>query len=138
MAAAILGPTPWMYWSEKRIFFFSGMSIPAIRGMVCVLRRCVYCGLGGWFRSALSLLQPWVLLVDDESLALSNDDLAIECLSLDAAPDFHGMLQSPWFLLLASLGSLLRPESRQARYVMRPSSCRRGSFRSSRGRRGGS
>src|SRR5262249_53379113 len=33
MSAANLSPIPWMYWSAKRIFFLSGTSIPAIRGM---------------------------------------------------------------------------------------------------------
>jgi hypothetical protein len=38
---------------------------------------------------SLTLLEARVLLVDDEPLALSNDDLAILGASLDAAADFH-------------------------------------------------
>jgi len=55
--------------------------------------------------STLPLLQPRVLLVDDETLALADNDLAVECLSFDAAPDFHGMLQCLLFLSFISVVS---------------------------------
>ena len=42
-----------------------------------------------WLRSALPLLQAWVLLIDDKALALSDDDLAVECAALNTASDFH-------------------------------------------------
>jgi len=56
----------------------SGMSIPAIRGIVVS-------DVG----SALSLLQPWVLLVNDEALALADNNLTIECSALDTASNLH-------------------------------------------------
>jgi hypothetical protein len=39
---------------------------------------------------ALTLLETGVLLVDDEALALADDDLAIHGSALNAAADFHG------------------------------------------------
>ncbi len=54
------------------------MSIPAIRGIVVS-------DVG----SALSLLQPWVLLVNDEALALADNNLTIECSALDTASNLH-------------------------------------------------
>ncbi len=38
---------------------------------------------------SLPLLESWVLLVDDVSLALSDNDLAIFGASFDATMDFH-------------------------------------------------
>jgi hypothetical protein len=46
--------------------------------------------INGWFL-ALTLLEAGVLLVDDEALALTDDDLAIHGSALDAAADLHGV-----------------------------------------------
>jgi hypothetical protein len=53
-------------------------------------------------KSALSLLEARILLVDHQSLALADDDLAVAGTALDAGTNLHGGL----------LRGLLRPSPR--------------------------
>ena len=87
-----------MYRSEYRTFLFSGMSTPAIRG-IFLLRVGFYL--------TLPSLKSRVFLIDDISLAFSNDDLAIFCTSFNAAFYFHSF-------------NLLVPKGNQCLYVIRP------------------
>jgi hypothetical protein len=41
-------------------------------------------------KSALALLEPRILLVDDQTLALADNDLAVTGASLDAGTNLHG------------------------------------------------
>ena len=43
-------------------------------------------------KSALTLLETGILLVDDEALALSDHDLAVSGTALDARTNLHGVL----------------------------------------------